>query len=434
MRFHRLEDWLTWLETLHAKSIDMGLERVRLVARRLGVLTQTVPVVMVSGTNGKGSTTALLEALLRAHGKQVGCYTSPHILRFNERIRSHGVEVADDALLRALAAVDAARGDTSLTYFEFTTLAALVLFGQANLDVWVLEIGLGGRLDAVNIVDADVAVLTSVGLDHQEWLGDTRESIGREKAGIFRAGRPAVVGDCTPPASVLAMIDTLGADGVLAGRDYQYRTGAGGHWSWQGRDRHRRALSFAALPLPSLALANAATALQAFVLLPVVVDRDAVCQALTSVQLPGRNQRIDVPGRAIVVDVGHNADALRFLTGELPRHGLGMRFHVVLGMLGDKDIEAAVRVLEPLASSWHIAPLPSPRTASVERLAQALAAAGVGSSQIGLHADVAGALAAARGQPDALPVLVVGSFHMAGGALAALGWQSLKQVFAQQSS
>lgn len=434
MRFHRLEDWLAWLETLHAKSIDMGLERVRLVARRLGVLTPTVPVLMVSGTNGKGSTTALLDALLRAHGKRVGCYTSPHILRFNERIRIHGVEVADDELLRALAAVDAVRGDISLTYFEYTTLAALVLFGQARLDAWVLEVGLGGRLDAVNIIDADVAVLTSVGLDHQEWLGDTRESIGREKAGIFRVGRPAVVGDPTPPASVLAMIDALGADGVLAGRDYRYAGGAGGHWSWQGRDAHCRPLSFAALPVPSLALANAATALQAFVLLPVVVDPDAVCQALASVQLPGRNQRIDVPGRAIVIDVGHNADALRFLTSELPRHGLGMRFHIVLGMLGDKDIEAAVCVLEPLAASWHIAPLPSPRTASVERLAQALAAAGIDSSQIGLHADVAGALAAARGQPDGLPVLVVGSFYMAGGALAALGWQSLHHVSAQQSS
>lgn len=434
MRFHRLEDWLAWLETLHAKSIDMGLERVHLVARRLGVLTPTVPVLMVCGTNGKGSTTALLDAMLRAHGKRVGCYTSPHILRFNERIRIHGVEVADDELLRALATVEAVRGDISLTYFEYTTLAALVLFEQARLDAWVLEVGLGGRLDAVNIIDADVAVLTSVGLDHQEWLGDTRESIGREKAGIFRVGRPAVVGDPTPPASVLAMIDALGADGVLVGRDYRYAGGADGHWSWQGRDAHGRPLSFAALPVPSLALANAATALQAFVLLPVVVDPDALCQALASVQLPGRNQRIDVPGRAIVIDVGHNADALRFLTSELPRHGLGMRFHIVLGMLGDKDIEAAVCVLEPLAASWHIAPLPSPRTASVERLAQALAAAGIDSSQIELHADVAGALAAARGQPDALPVLVVGSFYMASDALAALGWQSLHHVSAQQSS
>ncbi len=443
MRYTRLDDWLAWLETLHPSTIELGLDRVRAVAERLGLLSvsaRPTSILTIAGTNGKGSVVALLEALLSAHNKHVGCYTSPHILRFNERIRIDGTEIADSALLHALAAVDAARHDISLTYFEFTTLAALLLFRDAHLDVWVLEVGLGGRLDAVNVIDPDVAVLTSVGLDHQAWLGNTREAIGYEKAGIFRSGRPAVVGDPLPPASVRAAIAALGAQSLFIGQDFfcvlheadngdaahQLRAHAHAqnkaHWSWRGQYRGNE-LALNDLPLPSLALTNAATALQAFCRLPFALDTGAARTALSQVRLSARNQHLRVSDRDLIIDVGHNADALRFLSAELPRHGLGMRFHVVFAMLDDKDIEAAAHVLEPLGQSWHIAPLPGPRSATVARLHAALS--GAGATNIRTHADIATALRAALAQTDTMPVLATGSFYTVGAVLQALDQQSL---------
>ncbi|MFP5465597.1 MAG: bifunctional tetrahydrofolate synthase/dihydrofolate synthase [Gammaproteobacteria bacterium] len=418
MRFSRLDDWLSWLETLHPQAIDLGLDRVRQVAQRLGLLQPGVPVVTVAGTNGKGSVTALLEALLRAHGRRTGLYTSPHIRRFNERIRIDGREAADDDIVRALAAVDAARGEVSLTYFEFTTLAAFLLFREAGLDAWVLEIGLGGRLDAVNVIDPDVAVLTSVGLDHGDWLGHTREDVGREKAGIFRAGRPAVIGDAEPPDSVRAAVRNLEARALWVGEDFAVSALANACWSWRGIGAHGAALLLEGLPCPPLALANAATALQALACLPQPIDPSAVRRALASVTLAGRNQRIDRGGRPVIIDVGHNADALHFLRRELPRQGLGERFHVVLGMLADKDIEAAVRVLEPLAEAWHIAPLPTPRTADAGRVSAAITACSA--CRPCVYPDIGSALLAALGAPDSLPVLVVGSFYTVAAALSVL--------------
>lgn len=418
MRFSRLADWLSWLETLHPVVIDLGLERVRTVAGRLGVLQPGVPVITVAGTNGKGSVTALLEALLLAHGKRTGLYTSPHILRFNERIRIDGRDIGDESLVRALAAVDAARGDISLTYFEFTTLAAFVLFAGAKLDAWVLEIGLGGRLDAVNVIDPDVAVLTSVGMDHMDYLGPTRDDIGREKAGIFRAGKPAVIGEPSPPPSVGRAIVELAVPALHAGSDFSARATGDAQFDWQGRAADGAGVSLAGLPRPALALANAATALQALHLLPFRPRRAAIERALHVVQLAGRNQRFDVDGRTLIVDVGHNPHALAFLRTELPRHGVGMRFHVVLGMLADKDIAGAVRELEPLAQSWHIAPLPGPRGAPASLLQATVAAASRAPVQVG--EDVAAALRTALAVDDGLPVLAVGSFFTVAGVLAAL--------------
>lgn len=420
MRFDRLDDWLSWLETLHPKSIDLGLDRVRQVAGRLGVLKPGMPVLTVAGTNGKGSVTALLEVLLRAQGRRTALYTSPHIRRFNERIRIDGREATDEAIVRALAAVDGARGEVSLTYFEFTTLAAFVLFHEARLDAWVLEIGLGGRLDAVNVIDPDVAVLTSVGLDHAEWLGHTREDVGREKAGIFRTGRPAVIGEPDPPESVRAAVRSTGARPLWAGADFRARPGAGvpgeaGHWSWEGQGASGP-LRLPDLPVPALALANAATALQALACLPVPVDPPAVRRALAAVRLAGRNQRIDHRGRAVVIDVGHNADALRFLRGELPRHGLCTRFHIVLGMLADKDIEAAVAVLAPLAEAWHIAPLPTPRSADAARLAEAVRA--ISDRPLTVHPGIAQALREVLAGAGTEPVLATGSFFTVAEALS----------------
>ncbi|MFP5440394.1 MAG: bifunctional tetrahydrofolate synthase/dihydrofolate synthase [Gammaproteobacteria bacterium] len=418
MRFSRLADWLSWLETLHPVVIDLGLERVRAIAGRLGVLQPGVPVITVAGTNGKGSVTALLEALLLAHGKRAGLYTSPHILRFNERIRIDGRDIDDASLVRALATVDEARGDISLTYFEFTTLAAFVLFAGAKLDAWVLEIGLGGRLDAVNVIDPDVAVLTSVGMDHMDYLGPTRDDIGREKAGIFRAGKPAVIGEPSPPASVERVIAGQYVPAWRVGADFSAQAVGDAQFDWQGRAADGAPLALAGLPRPALALPNAATALQALYLLPFAPRRPAIEQALRAVRLAGRNQRFDVDGRTLVVDVGHNPHALAFLRAELPRHGVGMRFHIVLGMLADKDIAGAVRELEPLAHSWHIAPLPGPRGATASQLQAAVSAVSGAPVQVG--EDVAAALRTALAVDDGLPVLAVGSFFTVAGVLSAL--------------
>lgn len=416
-----LPAWLARLESLHPKSIDMGLERVRQVAERLRVLSPGVPVVMVAGTNGKGSTSALLEALLLAHGKRVGCYTSPHILRFNERIRIDGREATDADIVSALTRVDAARGDISLTYFEFTTLAAFLLFSAARLDTWVLEIGLGGRLDAVNVIDADIAVITSIGLDHQEWLGNTRDAIAREKAGILRRDRPAVIGEPEPPAALLDAIAQQAARTYLTGTQFEFDIKAGQTWAWRGEGRDGAHYRLEALPLPALALANAATALQAFALLPWPMQPAAVQDALRRVRLAGRNQLVRLRGRDVVLDVGHNADGMRFLCAELTRHALGNRFHIVLGMLADKDIEAAVRVMEPLAASWHIAPLPTPRSAAVTRLGNAISdVCGLG-AVVQAHESVAIALDAALDAADGLPVLVTGSFYTVSEAMTMPG-------------
>lgn len=404
-----LRDWLAWLETLHPSAIELGLARVRAVAQRLDVLSPGVPVVTIAGTNGKGSTGTLLAALFTAHGRRCGHYTSPHLQHFNERIAVDGVPVPDDAIVAALEQVEAVRGDVSLTYFEYTTLAALLVFRAARVEALVLEVGLGGRLDAVNIVDADVAVLTTVGIDHTDWLGPDRESIGREKAGIFRAARPAVIGETDPPASVLAAADAFGARQVRRGRDFDALVD-GDHWRFT-----RQAATSPPLPLPVLPLDNAATALAAFCALGLTPDWSRVATVLAGTRLRGRNQRIDVGGRAVVLDVGHNPQALACLRGELARHGLGERWHVLLAMLGDKDIESAVRVLQPLAESWHIAPLPTPRGADADhRLGAAIAAAGAVAQR---HASVAEALDVLLAGDVGLPVLVTGSFHTVEAAL-----------------
>ena len=289
-RFQTLAGWLNWQEGLHPKKIDLGLERVADVASRLGTLQLEQTVITVAGTNGKGSSVAFLESILSAAGYRVGTYTSPHLFRYNERIRINSHEVDDAALCEAFAAVDEARGTSTLSYFEFGTLAALQLFSQAPLDIVVLEVGLGGRLDAVNIIDATVALVTSVGIDHCAWLGTDRESIGREKAGIFRATRPAICSDPAPPASVEKHAQKIGADWYCLGQAYDYTEEPGG-WTWRGAGR-----ALEALPCPSLPgkhqLNNAAGVLMALELLSGQhpVTRAAIEQGLQSVSLPGRCQ------------------------------------------------------------------------------------------------------------------------------------------------
>jgi dihydrofolate synthase / folylpolyglutamate synthase len=421
MRFATLDEWLAWQETLHPKPIDLGLERVARVADRLGLLHPTCPVITVAGTNGKGSTVAMLESIYRTAGFRVCAYTSPHLVRYNERIRIHGRLATDSELREAFEAVDTARGEVTLSYFEFGTVAALWLFREAGADVMVLEVGLGGRLDAVNIVDADVAVVTSVGIDHQEWLGADRESIGAEKAGIFRAGCPAVCGDRQPPASVRGTADRLGARWIAAGEDFGWMR-QGARWSFRGPDGQ----DWDDLPLPPLTgeiqLDNAATALAVVAqLLPrLPVTREAVADGLRKVRLAGRFQQIRSEP-TVIVDVAHNplgAEALAVTLGERPARGHTL---AVVAMMADKDVDGFIRALAPQISHWFAGGLPEvPRASTGEALCARLRA-GV-SSPVSCHETVTQAYAAACAA--AAPgdrVLVMGSFCTVAAVMALEG-------------
>ena len=413
-----LADWLAYVETLHPRAIAMGLERVAEVAGRMGIQIEC-PVVTVAGTNGKGSTSAMIEAIYRRAGYRTGLYASPHLRRYNERVRVDGAEAGDGALAGAFARVEAARARTPLTYFEFGTLAALALFAEANLDVLVLEVGLGGRLDAVNVVDADVAVVTTIDIDHAEFLGDTREAIGREKAGIFRHDRIAVCGDPEPPRSLVAYAARIGAPLWLLGRDYRY-AGEGLQWRYEGPGGARYGLPYPALR-GSYQLQNAATALAAIDALAgrLHVAGGAVREGLVHVALPGRLQVL--PGvPAVVVDVAHNPQAARSLAQAVGAIGSARRTLAVFSMLKDKDIEAVARALAPRIDAWYVAPLPGPRGADVSRLRSALAAAGVAENAIHDHPHVASAFAHARRDAgDADRIVAFGSFLTAAAVLDA---------------
>jgi dihydrofolate synthase/folylpolyglutamate synthase len=418
-----LAQWLAFTETLHPKSIAMGLARVAAVARRMSVAIDC-PVITVGGTNGKGSTCAMLESMLGHAGYRTGLYMSPHLVRYNERVRIAGEEASDAALVAAFESVERARAaagePTPLTYFEFGTLAALSLFADAALDVLILEVGLGGRLDAVNIVDADVAVVTTVDIDHVDYLGTTREDIGREKAGIFRAGRPAICGDPVPPRSLVAHAQAIGAGLLTIGRDFRYAAEGRGQWRYESAAGSRYGL-----PLPALRgayqLANAATALAALDALRerLPVATSAVREGLVHVTLAGRFQVL--PGRpATVLDVAHNVQAAHVLADSLGTMGFFPRTLGVFGMLADKDIEGVARALAPSIDAWHVAPLPGPRGATVERLASALLAAGIAPDAIRRHPDVAHAFAAARDDAaEADRIAAFGSFLTVAAALAA---------------
>ncbi len=415
-RFATLQDWLNWQETLHPVAIELGLERVGRVADRLQCRNPARVVISVAGTNGKGSSVAMLEAILLRAGYRVGCYTSPHLLRYNERIRLAGEEVTDQALCDAFARVDAAREEESLTYFEFGTLAALDLMRREHLDVALLEAGLGGRLDAVNIIDADAALVTSIGIDHTDWLGADRASIAREKAGILRAACPAVCGDADPPRSLREVAERTGADLRVLGQDFSLVEAARG-WHWQGGHSRYRDLPRPALP-GSHQLANAAAVLMLLDLLGerLPVTEKSVRAGLQWIQLAGRVQRL--PGRVEqVLDVSHNAQAAQALVDALRRLPLAGRTHAVLGMMRDKDIEAFARVLDPLVSCWYPVGLAVERALPVEQLSARLAAI-AGAERV--HACPTVTAAAGRLDSAARPgdrVLVCGSFFTVAGWL-----------------
>lgn len=391
-----LSAWLAYIERVHPQSIAMGLERVREVKDAMA-LAPKFPVITVGGTNGKGSACMMLEPILHHAGYKVGCYTSPHLLRYNERVRIARVEASDAQLTSAFAAVEQARArvQVPLTYFEFATLAAMALFIESNLDVVILEVGLGGRLDAVNVFEPDCAMVMSVALDHMDYLGDTREKIGFEKAGIFRAGRPAIVADTDPPQSLMTHAAAIGAQLLVRGRDFDAKVSAN-QWAYQGPGGARYGLPWPALR-GAYQLANAAACIAALDTLRdrCPVNMNDIRSGLLSAENPGRFQVL--PGQpTVILDVAHNPHAAQALVSSLKSMPKGGRTLAVFAMLADKDIAGVIGIMKPQISQWFVAGINEcrPRGSSAELMLQYLAAAGI--TAITRSESVAAALHAAR--------------------------------------
>ncbi|MEP6898938.1 MAG: bifunctional tetrahydrofolate synthase/dihydrofolate synthase [Rhodanobacter sp.] len=423
-----LAEWLAYQERVNVRSIELGLERVREVWQRMGAPAPAPRVIIVGGTNGKGSTVALLEAMLTAAGLRVGSFTSPHLLNYNERVRIDGVDSDDASLIASFERIELARradrhDAVLLTYFEFGALAALDLFARAGVDVAVLEVGLGGRLDAVNIIDADVAIVTTVDLDHMDWLGSDRDSIGREKAGIARAGRPVIVGELDPPAGLIEGLDARGARIERAGVDFRIERHASG-WRWQHRDGTAMELPDPMLVAP-VQFGNAAAAIAA---LHALFAGDgsispklffaAVRAGLWNVRVPARLQSLG-GNPALIVDVGHNPQAARALAEWLDTQP-ATRVHAVYGSLADKDVAGVLAALGTRIDHWHLAGLErvTPRGMNAQMLAGILAHT-LPQASFSAHPHVSAALAAARmtAAPDER-ILAFGSFHVASAVIA----------------
>jgi len=412
-----LNEWLAYCEQLHPQAIDMGLGRVQNVAERMA-LNIKVPVITVAGTNGKGSTCAMLEAIYLQAGYKTGVYTSPHLVDFEERCRLHGESASSALFASAFEFVEQARGDISLTYFEFSTLAILHMLSQAELDVVILEVGLGGRLDAVNIVDADCAVITSIDLDHTALLGTDREAIGFEKAGIMRSGKPIVLSDPVPPASILAFAEKLGADIWVMGKDFNF-SGDKLQWSWAGRGRRYSGLAYPALRGANQLL-NASGVFAALeVMRPQLpVTAQAIRNGLAMVALTGRFQI--VPGEPVLVlDVAHNPHSVSALAANLDAMGFYPNTHAVFGAMADKDLSSMFQKMLPLVDRWYFSDLPLPRASSAAQLAECWTqlntrkdaqASTYASPQKALDAAIAAAAPTDR-------ILVFGSFYTVGGVL-----------------
>lgn len=416
MRFDTLAEWLAWQESHHPSAIDLGLDRVRRVAGRLGLIQDAArfKVITIAGTNGKGSAVATLESLLRHQGSAVGAYTSPHFHTYNERIRVNGVPADDGLILRAFDAIDRQAQDISLTYFEFGTLAALWVFRELALDYWLLEVGLGGRLDAVNIIDADAALVTSIALDHQDWLGTSLSGIGREKAGIFRSGKPAIYADLRPVASVESVALGLGCDFYQAGRDF--------HWQL---DDGQLVMTLPGqtlrLPVPQLPLPSVVAACLVASLLGLPLPHHWLTRVLPTLAVMGRHQRLLCQGRTLVLDVAHNPAACAFFLAKAePTPVAGT--HLVLAMMADKDGAGIVAPLLGRVGHWYLADLPdNPRAASSAQLRQLLPAG----AQAQSFADVASALQAAlQHSSPGDTIWVLGSFFTVAAALAWLTEQT----------
>jgi dihydrofolate synthase/folylpolyglutamate synthase len=422
-----LGEWLAYLEQLHPSAIDMGLERSQKVLARLQLGKLAPRVVTVTGTNGKGSTCAFVASMLRAQGLKVGVYSSPHLLRYNERVLIDGQEASDERLCEAFAAVEAARGEISLTYFEMGTLAAFWLFQQSRLDAVVLEVGLGGRLDTVNVVDADLALVTSIGVDHVDYLGDTRERVAFEKAGIFRQGKPALCGDLDPPQPLLDKARELATPLFLRGRDFDLES-AEGVWHWRGVTLDGTAVQLRDLPLLDLPMENAALALQAYLLMGLPWDAGQIRQALLATRITGRLDRrvVDWQGKRVelLLDVGHNPHAAEYLARRLSARPLQGRRLAVFGLLADKDLGGVIAPLQALVDEWAVAPLDTPRSRPATELASALTNCG---ATVKSYASVDAALEGQCAQATADDqILLFGSFFCVAQALEWLERQALE--------
>lgn len=408
-----LAAWLYYLERLHSQPIELGLERVKQVAERLDLLNPAPKVFTVAGTNGKGTTCCTLESILLAAGLRVGVYSSPHLLRYTERVRIQGQELSEAEHSHSFAQIEAGRAGISLTYFEFGTLSALQLFKQAKLDVVILEVGLGGRLDATNIVDSDVAAITSIAIDHTDWLGFDRESIGREKAGVFRAGKPAVVGEPDMPQSIADVAAQLGAQLYRRDDAWRFSQQQPGEqqenaWDWQCGNHH-----WTNLPLPNVPLANAATALAVLHYSGLPLSDKVIRQGLLAASLPGRFQVVSEQP-LLILDVAHNPHATRYLTdrlARLPKHG---KVRAVVGMLSDKDIGGTLACLSEQVDEWYCAPLEGPRGATAEQLAEHLEL-----SRQFSDVETAWRQAMLDAKPQDV-VIVCGSFHTVAHVMAVL--------------
>ena len=415
MQAKKLEEWFDWIQQHHGDHIALGLDRIRQVALHLGIERVARHCICVAGTNGKGSTVALITAIACAAGWRVGTYTSPHLCRFNERICLNGQPMSDADLATAFSHVEHARGGVALTYFEFTTLAALWLFQSADLDLAVLEVGLGGRLDAVNVIDSDVAVITNVAIEHTEWLGPDRETIGFEKAGIMRAQKPVVLGESDPPTSVLRHAYRIGALSIRLGCDFFYERLAAGGWRWRDVD------DFIDLPEPGLRgpiqVTNAAVAVAALRALPRQLAPAAWAQGIARCSLAGRMQAAVYHGVPVVLDVSHNPDAVAHFAAALATESCTGLTHAVFSALADKDIATMAIKMRTSVDQWHVAGLDCPRGCSAAAIARLLAASGIACAS---HSQcVAQALETARraaGPNDR--ICVFGSLYTVAEALA----------------
>lgn len=416
MRFHNLSDWLSWQENLHFTEIDPGLGRLEPVYQRLIKKPHSFTVITVAGTNGKGSSVSILESILSAAGYHTGSYTSPHLVRYNERISINGIPCSDDVICDAFEQIDAAREGTSLTYFEFGTLAAINIFAEQDVDIVILEVGMGGRLDATNLLDADIALITPISLDHTAWLGNDREQIGSEKAGILRAQHPLVCSEESPPKSVLSIAAALSAPVYQAGMDFSWDLNDQ-YWSWRNNDYRWENLKKPALE-GLYQLQNAAAVLQVIALLnkrEFEISRESVEAGLQQVKLAGRFQR--VPGKVeLIFDVTHNvqgAENLATLLAESPAKGQTV---AVLGMLTDKDVTAVVKPLEQHISKWYLGSIKGVRGMSAETMSEQLR--NVITKDVYQHETVSQAFKAAmQASSEGDRLLIFGSFHTVGEAM-----------------
>lgn len=411
-----LATWLDYIATVHPKEIELGLERAREVSSRMQLTRPAPLVVTVAGTNGKGSCVASLEAILEASGYRTAAYTSPHIHVFNERIRIRASNVADTLICAAFDFVERSRAGVSLSYFEFATLAALWLFERAQVDVAILEVGLGGRLDAVNLVDADVALIASINLDHQDWLGDNVESIGAEKAGILRAARPAIYASIDPPRSIVNRARELAAPLALLGQEFGYRESADS-WDWYGRTRSGEVVEWRKLPLPALALSNVSAAIQALMLLPLRLVPEQLAHTIGKLALAGRCElRTDVrSARRVLFDVAHNPASASMLAANLGRlrrlYPAWQRIIAVMAVMADKDIEGIVTALEYCVNIWYIAQFKESRCLSADAAVKRIKETGL-QLQILEFDSVHSAYLAACAEASAQDLIVVtGSFR-----------------------